>query len=277
MMNVLYCGDNVGWFGMEASIFSLLTHNKEVNIYVFSMDYDRELPDGGIEHFTGIVEWQKDKLRKIVQYLDPKRSKITFIDTLEYYNQYFLHGCNENDGHSSPYAPLRLIADIVLPTVPHLLYLDCDTIIQGDIEGTYKEFLNKLNDSKDNTAYAARVLEFSDRKEMVAGVLLIDLNKARRVKLFEKARYNITHNFYMWYDQSALEEAGKCLDLPETFNYMNEYEYRSYTPLILHFADRLAPKVYFEREVFFKKFPHLEYIRTGCDLVGSLELKYKEV
>lgn len=274
MINVLYCGDSLGWYGMEASIYSLLTHNKNVNIYIFSMDYERENKDGSIEKFEGVLEWQKEKLRKIVQYLDPKGSRITFIDTLSYYEKYFKNGCNENDGHSSPYAPLRLIVDVVFPHLPHILYLDCDTIIQDAIEDMYYSVLKEIEAEK-NIGYAARVLSFHDRDEMVAGVLLFDLNKTREIKLLEKARYNITHNFYMWYDQSALEAAGGCVRLAETYNYMNKYEYRTYTPTILHFADQLDPKVYFEREVFFNKFPHLQYIKTGCDLVGSLTMKVK--
>ena len=32
-MNVLYCCDDRGFAGLEASIYSLLTHTKGVNIY----------------------------------------------------------------------------------------------------------------------------------------------------------------------------------------------------------------------------------------------------
>lgn len=273
-MNVLYCGDSRGYAGMEASIYSLLTHTKNINIYVFSMTYERDEGDGLMRVFLGITEEQKKKLQKIVNYLDCKGSSITFIDTLDYYNTYFLNGVNENDGHSSPYAPLRLIVDIVLPYVPHILYLDCDTIIQEDLNSMYQYYLDKINTSE--YSYAAFSNRFTDSEgktfgyDMVAGVLLFDLNKCKQCKLLEKARYNITHNYYQWYDQSALQEAGKYVELPQTYNYMKKYEYRDYEPAILHFADELSPKVYFEPEAFYKKYPHLQYIKDGIKLLDTI-------
>lgn len=271
-INVLYCGDSIAFTGFEASIYSLLTHTKNVNIFVFTMDYERDENNGWIHVFQGLQDEQKLKLKQMVQYLDGQHSNITFFDTLEEYKTYFLHGVNEDDGHSSPYAPLRLLIDVMLPEITHILYIDCDTIIQSDIRPMYFKYLTLIQQSE--CAYAAypNVIEENDScyDEMVAGVLLFDMNKVKEQKLLEKARYNITHYYYKWYDQSALEAAGKYVKLEQKYNYMKEYEYRQEEPVILHFADALNPKIYFEPEVFYKKYPHLQYIKDGIELLNTI-------
>lgn len=274
-MNILYCGDGQGYLGMEASIYSLLTHTKHINFFIFSMEYHRDLGDGRVQVFPGLNEDQKKKLKKIVNYLDIN-SNIVFIDTLKEYEEYFLQGVNEDDGHSSPYAPLRLLIDIILPEIPHILYLDCDTIIQKDLRPMYFDYLHQIYEAEEDVCYAAypNLIEEEDfsYSEMVAGILLFDMRKAKEFKLLEKARYNITHYVYPWYDQSALEAAGKYVALDQTYNYMKTYEDREddEIPAIMHFACDLNPKIYFEPKKFYKKYPHLLYIKEGCDLIDRI-------
>ena len=81
MINVAYCSDSEGYFGLEASLYSLLTHTKEINFYIFTMDYSRE-EYGELKEYHGLYPWQKNKLIKIVKYLDGKHSNITFIDKI---------------------------------------------------------------------------------------------------------------------------------------------------------------------------------------------------
>jgi lipopolysaccharide biosynthesis glycosyltransferase len=276
-LNVLYCCDGSAYAGLEASIYSLLTHTKQINIFVFSMEYHRDIGDGVIMVFPKVDEYQQAKLKKIVKYLD-STSHITFIDTLNEYKTYFLQGVNEDDGHSSPYAPLRLIIDVVLPELPHVLYLDCDTIIQRDLRNMYFNYLTLIENANDNVCYAAYPNELYDddnnliRVEMVAGIILFHMDKAKEYELLPKARYNITHYVYPWYDQSALEAAGKYIALDETYNYMRLYEERGDEhPAIMHFACDLNPKIYFDKKkIFYKKYPHLQYIKDGVELIDRI-------
>ena len=275
-MNVLYCGDGQAYSGLEASIYSLLTHTKYVNIFVFTMEYHRDMHNGMICVFPRVTDAQQQKLRKIVNYLD-SNSHLIFIDTLQEYKDYFLQGVNEDDGHSSPYAPLRLLIDVILPEVPNILYLDCDTIIQRDLRQMYFHYLNLIQEANDKTCYAAfpnLIYEEEElvRTEMVAGIILFDMAKAKQYGLLEKARYNITHYVYPWYDQSALEAAGDYIPLDETYNYMRLYEERGDEhPAIMHFACDLNPKIYFDKKkIFYKKYPHLQYIKDGIELVDRI-------
>ena len=44
-MNILYCGDNNIKDGLIISILSLIKHtNEELNVYVFTMKYDKYKP-----------------------------------------------------------------------------------------------------------------------------------------------------------------------------------------------------------------------------------------
>lgn len=279
-MNVVYCCDDRAYTGLEASIYSLLTHTKFVNIYVFSMDYARQ-PDsnGGIQCYANITPEHQHSLKKIVQYLDPQHSNIKFIDMKKWYEELFLNGCNENDGHSSPYATLKLCFDKVCLNLDDVLYLDCDTIIQKDLQPMYHRYLEELR--KSNYCYAGYYIPFDEpqgdkEKELVAGILLFDLIKCRETNFFDRVRYNVTHKFYTWYEQSAIEDTEIGFEMEETYNYMEKYEDRSYDPAILHFANHLNPKIYFSTpRIFYNKFPHLKYIEKGVALVNSLNLQCK--
>ena len=64
--------------------------------------------------------------------------------------------------------------------------------------------------------------------------------------------------------------------MDETYNFMLNYEKRTYEPVILHFANELQPKIYYVPEnYFYRRYPHLKYIQEGLKLVDTLPLKYK--
>ena len=268
-MNVAFASDYQGYPGLEVAIYSLLTWTKNVNIYILSMNYTRRQDNGDIQEFIAITPEQQDTLQSIVEYLDPKRSTITFIDTADIYNKYFLHGCAEDDGHSSPYAALRLAFDVIFPHTSDILYLDADIVIQEDLTPMYNHYLAEIKASKYCYAGYTNYLD-PGRGELVGGVLLFDLNKAKENNFFPRARYNITHKFYIWYDQSAMQDTELYVELQSKYNYMKKYECRVFEPAILHFTDQLDPKVYLSPNTFYKKFPHLKYIEKGLEMVQRI-------
>lgn len=272
MMNVAFASDNNGIAGIEAAVYSLLYWTKNVNIFILTMEHHRVRDNGSVQDFMPIEPEQEKRLQNIVKYLDPQHSSLKIIDTTELYQQYFLHGCAEDDGHSSPYAALRLLFDIIFPHLSDILYLDADLIIQEDLNLMYKHYLEEIKNSKYCYAGYTNYLE-NARGELVGGVLLFDLHKAREHNFFPRARYNITHKFYMWYDQSAMEDTEKYVEMWGKYNYMKPYEHRVFEPAILHFTDSLDPKVYLEYHVFYKKFPHLKYIKDGLELIGRLKIE----
>lgn len=265
MMNILMSGNDNVYPGMELAIYSTLTHNKGINWYIFTMDIEIDTGDGQIVVFCGLNSWQKNKLKKIVSYLD-NTSKITFIDMYNLYMKYLSGNINENSPFT-PYAALRLLADVALPNIKHVLYLDCDTAVQGNISG----ILDFLKFGKDYYAYVCPDA-CGYEGEMVSGVMLMDLERIRKDGFLERARNNIRNNIYQYPDQDALRDAGKPYPLPETYSYLYELELCTYKPLILHFTNKLSPKVYGDegRTVFYRKYPSLDYVKKGVEMIDII-------
>ena len=270
MMNVVLCGNDHVYPGIELVVYSLLTHNKNVNIYIFTMNLFLHYKDGTETKFAGLTPWQVGKLRKIVRYLD-KNSNICFIDVADEYMKYLSGSINEESGFT-PYASLRLIADIVLPDVDHILYLDCDTAIQSNIEDMYMDCLKGDKDCYASYAYGA----CQGYGEMVSGVMVMKLKALREKKLLEKARQLYKKYLYKYPDQMALRDSIPYIGrLPETYGYIHELESCGYTPAILHFTNDLVPKIYSRdysdtRVYFYKRFPFLKYVKEGCELLDKI-------
>ncbi len=103
---------------------------------------------------------------------------------------------------------------------------------------------------------------------MVSGVMLMDLKRIREDGFLKRARENIHKNLYQYPDQDALRDAGKPGPLPETYSYLYELEFCAYKPLVLHFTNKLSPKIYSDegRTVFYRRYPFLDYVKKGVEL-----------
>lgn len=268
MMNVLFCADAKGYIGLELALYTLLTHNKHVNVYIFTMDIILTHPDGGIQEFHSITEEQRSKLRKITHYLS-NDANIAFVDVSSYYAEHLEGNANEYSSFT-PYATLRLLVDIVLPYIDHILYLDCDVAIQSNLEDMYNQYAHL------NTDYSA----FSYNEacnyegEMVSGVIVFNLAHIRESGFLESARNNLMKNEYHYPDQMALRDAGTPHPLPQNYNYMEPIEECCYTPAILHFTNRLSPKIYTVDDpiIFYRRYPQFEYVRKGLILLDTLNI-----
>lgn len=268
-MNLLMAGNNAVYTGIELCIYSLLTHNKGVNIYIMTMDIEVDDEFGNHLKHDSIGEWEQKKLRKIISYLD-HTSNITFIDIKDLYDKYLAGNPNEGSPFT-PYAGLRLLADVALPQLNHILYLDCDTAICGDIKTMYREYLKK---NYEYCAYSCRDA-CNGIGEMVSGVLLLNLEKIRRTKFLERARKNVWKNKYKYYDQMALRDAGDPYPLPDTYSYMFPLENCDFKPVILHFTNQLSPKIYdrkYSREYFYRRYPMFKYVKDGVELLDRINI-----
>lgn len=274
MMNILLSANTTAYPGLEVVLYSLLTHNKNCRIYIFTMDIDvRTDNEGGMVHYVGVHnEPFKSRIQKIVNYLDP-RSKVTFIDCQQYYRDHLWGNPNELSAvWLTPYTSLRLFSDIILKKVSHILYLDCDTAIMSNIEDMY------MNCCRQPYEYAAYVCDEAreGQGEMVAGVMLMNLDIIRKTGFLEAARNNVMKTGYRWYDQDAIRETGvKPYRLPEEYAYMHELYKLNEMPKIIHFTNGLE-KIYGpDREVdykrkFYSMYPFLNYIKEGLDLMDTI-------
>lgn len=269
-MNILIATDSNTYCGAELVIYTTLTHNKNVNFYIFTMDIELENKETGECYvYRGLTDWQKNKLKTIVNYFD-KNSHIVIIDTKQYYLDYIQESPNKYS-HFTPYATLRLLTDIILPNVHNLLYLDCDTAVMGDISNIYNDYTHR------ECNYAAWIAEdaCNGEGEMVSGVMIMNLDKMRETGFLHTARRNYMLNQYRYPDQDAIRDAGAPEPLPQYVGYCNNLDDCFEMPLILHFTNQLSPKIYGDkgRTFFFKKFPFLKYAKDGVELLDRINFK----
>lgn len=274
-MNILLCGNDIVYTGMELVVYSLLTHNKNVNIYIFTMDVELD-NNGEVTIYRSLTEWQRNKLKKIVRYLDGGRSNLSIIDTYEDYVKYLKGGANDFSGFT-PYAGLRLIVDKVIPEIDDILYLDSDTTIQGDISSMY---YSMLESNPDYDYYASFAPDACDHEgEMVSGVVLFNLKRIRQTGFLTRSVENFKKHEYIYPDQMAMRDAGTAFPLPESYGYMYPLETCFYTPRILHFTNQLSPKIYDSspgkgRNYFYKRYPQFEYVKKGCEMLDTLDIRF---
>lgn len=268
MINILMAANERVYPGVEVVLWTTMFHNKGINWHIFTMDLSIEDNGKGM-YFVGLLPWQKERMEKIVRYLDPT-SRITFHDTHDLYMQYFWKNPNEWSPFT-PYTMLRLFADIELPYLNHILYLDCDVAVQGDIISMYWEYLQK------GAMYCAYVCPDACQYEgeMVAGIMLMDLKRMRETGFLEEARKNLCTHVYRYPDQDAIRDTGiKPYPLPETYSYMEDLEKCHYTPTILHFTNRLTPKIYCEEGAtyFYRRYPQFQYVKEGLQLLDTINI-----
>ena len=266
-MNILMAGNDVTYSGIELAIYTLLTHNKHCNIYIFTMNVNVQYPDGMMAVYVGLHDDQKDRLKRLVKYLD-STSNICIMDTRELYDKHLIPSPNETTSFT-PYAGLRLIADIALPEVDNLLYLDADVAITGDISGVYNDYVNR------RCAYAAWIArDACDYEgEMVSGVMHMNLDICRNINFLEHARENYRKNLYIYPDQMAIRDAGDADELPYNFGYCESLDECTELPLIIHFTNKISPKIYTcigKEAIFYRKFPFLKYVKDGLKIFNSI-------
>ena len=271
MMHIILSGDRSVMLGIEVVIYSTMFHNRNTPIHwhVFSMDIDvQNDAEGWGRHYVGIHEEDEQWLRHIVKFMDVN-SELTVHNVYDLYMDELSESVNKFT-YFSPYTALRLLADLVLPDVDQSWYLDADILVQGDITDIYYSLLRKNRDYN-YAAYAVpEAREWAG--EMCAGVLILNLNEARRNGWLKRARFNYNRNLYKYPDQMALDEASDFYHLDETYDYLMDHRTAIYKPKILHFTNG-NEKIYDSNvgvERFYKYWPEHKYIKDGLKIVREL-------
>lgn len=210
IINLLYCGNEKVFDGMMISLLSIIRHTKhELHVYVMTLDL-RDVDNRNIP----INSNQTTYLENMIQEVNPK-SYIKLIDITQIFKQEMNQSPNLKTSYT-PYTLVRLYADTVSIIPDHILYLDTDTVANGNIESLF-EF--------DITEYEmAGVIDylgkwFIDIHYINAGILYLNMKKIRETGLFKNARKMCAEK-KMWFpDQSALNKlVKKKLFLPTKYN-----------------------------------------------------------
>ncbi len=281
MMNIALAGDRNVMSGIELVIYSTMLHNKNIHWYILTMDVDVvNEHTGQVSRFHGLTDqYSQEWLKFLVHFMD-YNSDVTFVDCLEMYNEHLAQSVNRFTGFT-PYAALRLMADLFMPFDPEhpsrdddlLLYLDADVIVQKNIESMY---YNTLTWDDDFAAYT--LPDACDGfGEMISAVVLYNVRHIRYSGFLNTARRNYNMKQYPYPDQGALSDAGKPVPLDETYNYMHDHHKATYKPHILHFSNVNYTKIY-NRSIgegkFWAYYPEHQYLKDGLDEVKEVFHNY---
>ncbi len=158
-------------------------------------------------------------------------------------------------GHITESAYLRFFLPRLLPeTVEQVLYLDCDTLVLGSLQGLVP-FADQLRDSlgQEQTLLAAAWREsasphlaelgFTSDNYFNSGVLLLNI-KAMRLEGTSEKLAGLSARLgekLRWWDQDALNLVfqDRWCSLPEEYNFVGSK--RSVFPKIAHFSGRNKP------------------------------------
>lgn len=241
-MNLLFSGnDNVfdGILTCLLSVFKRTEVKEPFVIYILTMDVSRIKPE-----YIAIKDERIAFLEEIAKEYNSD-NKIVKIDVTDIYEKEFANSPNEQC-YCSPYTLLRLFIDLI-PQIPDkILYLDVDILFNRDIKLLYDTELEGYEYAASRDHYGKF---FVHPNYINAGVLLFNMQEAKRTGLFKKARELIKTKKLPFADQSAIYRSTmKKKMLPQRFN---DQKFLHKHTVVRHFSKRL----------FYLPYPHTDNIK----------------
>lgn len=214
-MNILYCGDKNIIDGLIISILSLLKNTNEIlNIYVLTASIKLEEKE-----YKAISSEEINILDKILK----EKNSNNFVKVIDITKKFAKEVPLKNiKTRFTPCCMLRLFADEI-PELPkdRILYLDNDVICRKDCSDFYNQNIDDTElvgvlDYYGKWFFKKKNLKFD---YINSGVLLLNINKIKETKLFEKARKMCIEKKMFMPDQSALNKLSvKKRILPRKYN-----------------------------------------------------------
>ena len=241
-MNILFSGNDKVFDGILTCLLSIFkrTQSKEAfAIYILTMDVSRIKP----EYIA--ISYEKIAFLENVAKEYNSNNRIIKIDVTQIYEQEFAN-CPNEQCYCSPYTLLRLFIDL-LPEIPDkILYLDVDILFNRDISLLYDTKLDGYEYAASRDHYGKL---FIHPNYINAGVLLFNMEEAKRTGLLKKARELIKNKKLMFADQSAIyRSTTRKKMLPQRFN---DQKFLHKHTVVRHFSKRL----------FWLPYPHTDNIK----------------
>ncbi len=236
-MNILYTFNDAFVPQVGAGITSVCENNKDIKRIHFYLLY-----------FDATSE-NKKKLKKLVR----KYKRDISIIELKSLDDYFDFEFDTNGWN--PIVLSRLLLDKILPnSLNRILYLDGDTIVRGYLDELYNMDFNgkTIGMSIEPTIEKERIkiLELGNNPYYNAGVLMVDLQRWRKIKAGEKII-----NYYKKFDgklfandQDAINGAMKdeIVVISPKYNFYNIFNQYPYSFL----NKQVQPANYIAKDVF---------------------------
>ncbi|MBO4366437.1 MAG: lipopolysaccharide biosynthesis protein [Clostridia bacterium] len=241
MVNLLFCGNDGVFDGILTCLLSIVKRSDSAEPYavtVFTMDVRHLHPS-----YIPITDAHIELLQQAIRKYNPE-STVRKRDVTPLYEDAFA-GCPNESAYCSPYTLIRLFADQTdLPD--KFLYLDADILLNRDIHLLYDRDLTGYEYAAARDHYGKYLIH---PHYINAGVLLFNMEEARRTGLFEKARVWIRKKKLVFADQSALiRSTSRRKLLPQRFN---DQKFLHKHTVIRHFSKRL----------FWFPYPHTDNVK----------------
>ena len=241
-MNILFSGNDNVFDGILTCLLSIMkrTESKEAfHVYILTMDVSRIKTE-----YIAIKDEKIRFLEEVAKNYNPK-NEIIKIDVTDIYEREFANSPNEQC-YCSPYTLLRLFIDLI-PEIPDkILYLDVDILFNRDISLLYDTELAGYEYAAARDHYGKY---FVYPNYINAGVLLFNMQEAKRTGLFEKARKIIKTKKLPFADQSAIyRSTTRKKMLPQKYN---DQKFLHKHTVVRHFSKRL----------FWLPYPHTDNIK----------------
>ena len=272
MINLLYCVDRKFLTQQLVSLISLVKHTKEpINVINFTVEVPEYNKKG-----KKCTEREDKLCESILKAVNPE-STYKSIDVSDLFRAHLLKGPNLHNKYYSYYVTVRLLAHLV-PEVPDkVLYLDADTIFNGDVKELWD--IDVSNVEIAGRKDCGRILNYFQ-----SGVMLMNMKKIRETGLLERACHLCTTKKYMWYiDMTALNTACKRRKIIS--KKYNSYKYRK-DCIIHHVCATRESKIFLTKKWFHriktdeiefmrKLFPEYRYIYDELDIIKQNNKKFK--
>lgn len=203
-MNILYCGDENIQDGLLISLLSLLKKTSaDLHVYVMTMDLHTEKKD-----YHSIS-------KATINYLDALLKKHNQCNFVKRYDCTKLFAAQLPQANLktrfTPYAMLRLYADLIDEIPDKILYLDSDVVCHLDCTKFYHQDISNVE--------LVGVLDYYGRwffhnsltylDYLNSGVLLLNMAEIKKTGLFKKAREMCCNKWMFMPDQSALNKLAQ--------------------------------------------------------------------
>ncbi len=214
-ISVVYAG-NCGIFdGILISLISIAEHTRRpLDAYILTMELSEKN-----EKFLPIGEDQRAFLEEVLKRSN-RASRVTLLDVGALYRTELIDSPNTVTAYT-PYSMIRLFLDRIENIPKKVLYLDADTVAEGDI--------GELFDTELDGAEFAAVLDhygkiFMGYHYVNSGVMLLDLDMIRKTGLFRRCIAALNRRRMFLPDQTALNRKVKRkMLLPRKYNEQKKF------------------------------------------------------
>jgi hypothetical protein len=195
--------------------------------------------------YEGLKDQERIFLEQLLQKQNPE-SRVVLKDVSEQALHDFPYLKNANKRYT-PYAYLRLYAEVLIPGDEPILYLDSDTVVLQDLTPLFASELGQADIGLVKDPLASR---FHHKIYGNSGVLLINTPIIRKDQAFQNALALIAKHRHGYFDQEAINHCCTKVFLPQIYNEENQL---SPATVIRHY-----PRFY---KIF--PYPHDQVIRPS--------------